>query len=179
MSQYPQPGMAHAEDESRRRFPSSESESKTASSSSVPRKRASRAGTRSVNNLTPAQLDRKRANDREAQRAIRRRTKEQIDGLQHDIEQLKMAATNRDQVLAEVQTRARQLEQENAYLRSRVGPDSFMLQIPTGEGEDSPRLPSSRSSVKGTAVAFTDSNSCSEARRLGIGWLLRADITKY
>lgn len=134
MSQYPQPRMSEAEAESRRRFPSSESESKTASSSSAPRKRASRAGTRSVNNLTPAQLDRKRANDREAQRAIRQRTKDQIDSLHRELDQLKQTSANREQVIVEVETRVRQLEQENAYLRSRVGSDAFLLQIPSSEG---------------------------------------------
>ena len=40
-------------------------------SSCGPKKRPSRAGTRSVNTLSATQLERKRANDREAQRAIR------------------------------------------------------------------------------------------------------------
>lgn len=49
---------------------------------------ASRAGTRSVSTLTPAQLSRKRANDREAQRAIRQRTKEHIEKLELRIAEL-------------------------------------------------------------------------------------------
>lgn len=39
--------------------------------------------------LTASQLARKRANDREAQRAIRVRTKEHIERLEHEIQNLK------------------------------------------------------------------------------------------
>ncbi|KAF2762662.1 hypothetical protein EJ05DRAFT_432586 [Pseudovirgaria hyperparasitica] len=59
---------------------------------STKRKRASAATTssssRGVANLTPEQLQRKRANDREAQRAIRERTKQQIDRLNERIREL-------------------------------------------------------------------------------------------
>ena len=52
------------------------------------RRRTSGAGSRGVSNLTPDQLAKKRANDREAQRAIRERTKNQIDTLQQRIQDL-------------------------------------------------------------------------------------------
>lgn len=42
-------------------------------------------GSRSVSTLTPAQLSRKRANDREAQRAIRARTKENTERLEREV----------------------------------------------------------------------------------------------
>jgi len=45
------------------------------------RTRPTRLGSRSVSQLSQSQLDRKRANDREAQRAIRRRTRDQIESL--------------------------------------------------------------------------------------------------
>ncbi|KAH7110449.1 hypothetical protein EDB81DRAFT_672050, partial [Dactylonectria macrodidyma] len=45
--------------------------------------------TRSVSTLTPWQLARKRASDREAQRAIRARTKEHIERLEREIAELK------------------------------------------------------------------------------------------
>jgi hypothetical protein len=48
-----------------------------------------RLGTRSVSSLTPAQLARKRANDREAQRAIRARTKEHIERLERELDEVK------------------------------------------------------------------------------------------
>ncbi|KAI5300410.1 hypothetical protein KEM55_007462 [Ascosphaera atra] len=65
---------------------------------------------RGVANLTPHQLARKRANDREAQRAIRKRTKEQIESLERRVEELtsqrpyqdlQAALRERDNVLAE------------------------------------------------------------------------------
>ncbi|KAJ2976984.1 hypothetical protein NQ176_g4629 [Zarea fungicola] len=46
-------------------------------------------GPRSVSTLTPSQLARKRANDREAQRAIRARTKEHIERVEEENEGLK------------------------------------------------------------------------------------------
>ena len=44
---------------------------------------------RSVNSLSATQLERKRANDREAQRLIRQRTKDRIDGLEQEISELR------------------------------------------------------------------------------------------
>jgi hypothetical protein len=57
-------------------------------SSAGAKKRPSRAGTRSVTTLTAAQLERKRANDREAQRAIRQRTKDHIETLERQVRDL-------------------------------------------------------------------------------------------
>lgn len=44
---------------------------------------------RSVSSLSATQLERKRANDREAQRLIRQRTKDRIDGLERQISDLR------------------------------------------------------------------------------------------
>jgi FtsZ-binding cell division protein ZapB len=52
------------------------------------KQRTSASGSRGVANLTPEQLAKKRANDREAQRAIRERTKGQIETLERKIEDL-------------------------------------------------------------------------------------------
>ncbi|KAI8932090.1 hypothetical protein NX059_010975 [Plenodomus lindquistii] len=52
------------------------------------KKRRTQPSSRGVANLTPEQLARKRANDREAQRAIRERTKSQIDRLNQRIRDL-------------------------------------------------------------------------------------------
>lgn len=49
---------------------------------------ATATGSRGVANLTPEQLAKKRANDREAQRAIRERTKGQIESLERKIQEL-------------------------------------------------------------------------------------------
>lgn len=52
------------------------------------KRRTSTSGSRGVANLTPEQLAKKRANDREAQRAIRERTKGQIETLERQIQDL-------------------------------------------------------------------------------------------
>ena len=75
---------------------------------------ASRAGARSVSKLTPAQLQRKRANDREAQRAIRQRTKEHIENLEREIQELKQHGN------WEVQQRNRELEETVVILRQQL-----------------------------------------------------------
>ncbi|KAL9127941.1 MAG: hypothetical protein Q9217_003277 [Psora testacea] len=56
--------------------------------SSAKRRRTSTTGSRGVANLSPEQLAKKRANDREAQRAIRERTKGQIESLERRIKEL-------------------------------------------------------------------------------------------
>jgi regulator of replication initiation timing len=95
----------------------SESKKKQASTPGAKR-RPSRAGTRSVTTLTAAQLERKRANDREAQRAIRQRTKDHIESLERRIAEL--TSNHDNQRLLEVMQRNDQLEQENAMLRDRL-----------------------------------------------------------
>ncbi|GAB7341952.1 hypothetical protein MBLNU457_g0254t1 [Dothideomycetes sp. NU457] len=114
----------------------SESDSRQASSGSS-RKRASRAGTRSVTTLSTAQLERKRANDREAQRAIRARTRETIEGLEKNLANVKAELETRERLLAAANTRTHELEEENTYLRNRVGatgPDSsFMVHVSGSE----------------------------------------------
>jgi regulator of replication initiation timing len=85
------------------------------------KRRPSRAGTRSVTTLTAAQLERKRANDREAQRAIRQRTKDHIENLERQIRDLTTQRdTNSSTKLIELMRRNEELEQENAVLRTRL-----------------------------------------------------------
>jgi hypothetical protein len=85
------------------------------------KRRPSRAGTRSVSTLTAAQLERKRANDREAQRAIRQRTKDHIETLQRQVADLTaQLEQNASPKLIELMRRNEGLEQENAVLRTRL-----------------------------------------------------------
>ena len=77
-------------------------------------------GTRSVSTLTPAQLARKRANDREAQRAIRARTREHIDRLEQELDELR-TQQGRDQTVQELLRRNRALEDEVGRLRETMG----------------------------------------------------------
>jgi DNA repair exonuclease SbcCD ATPase subunit len=98
---------------------SSGSETRAKQSTPGAKRRPSRAGTRSVSTLTAAQLERKRANDREAQRAIRQRTKDHIENLERQIAEL--SATNDTSAkLMQALQRNEELEQENALLRSRL-----------------------------------------------------------
>ena len=100
---------------------SSESESKMQSSLPGAKRRASRAGTRSVTTLTAAQLERKRANDREAQRAIRQRTKDHIESLERQIAELTAQQdTSNHSKLMELMQRNEELEQENTVLKTRL-----------------------------------------------------------
>lgn len=105
------------------------------SSTSSGKKRASRAGTRSVTTLSAAQLERKRANDREAQRAIRQRTKDHIDHLEGNLSELRSAQESSEKIVQVTQQRNRELENEVAYLRSKLHEAGFNLSIPTTEGE--------------------------------------------
>ncbi|KAI1502609.1 hypothetical protein F5X99DRAFT_153478 [Biscogniauxia marginata] len=79
-----------------------------------------RKGTRSVSTLSPSQLARKRANDREAQRAIRARTKEHIENLEREIDELR-SRQNRDQTIQELLQRNKILEEEVHRLRDGTG----------------------------------------------------------
>ncbi|KAI1742661.1 hypothetical protein F4680DRAFT_23525 [Xylaria scruposa] len=83
-------------------------------------KAGKRKGTRSVSTLTPSQLARKRANDREAQRAIRARTKEHIENLEREIDELR-SQQSRDQTVRDLLGRNRALEEEVKQLRESLG----------------------------------------------------------
>ncbi|KAK1762348.1 hypothetical protein QBC33DRAFT_283011 [Phialemonium atrogriseum] len=89
-------------------------------SPSADAKASKRKGTRSVSTLTPSQLARKRANDREAQRAIRARTKEHIDRLERDLEELRNRYS-RDETVQDLLRRNKALESELTSLRESLG----------------------------------------------------------
>jgi hypothetical protein len=97
---------------------------------STTKKRASRAGTRSVSTLSAAQLERKRANDREAQRAIRQRTKDHIDGLESTIAELRRSQEASDKISLATRQRNRELEEENSYLRLRLSEAGLTADLP-------------------------------------------------
>ncbi|ORY15268.1 hypothetical protein BCR34DRAFT_478114 [Clohesyomyces aquaticus] len=76
------------------------------------------ASTRGVANLTPEQLARKRANDREAQRAIRERTKNQIDRLNQRIRELESQQPYHD--LQVVLREKEAVQADNIDIRKRL-----------------------------------------------------------
>ncbi|KAL3418096.1 hypothetical protein PVAG01_09811 [Phlyctema vagabunda] len=86
-----------------------------------PRQKGARGGKRSVTHLSKAQLARKRANDREAQRNIRQRTKEHIETLEKKVKELEsLEHGQRDVSIERVLERNRQLEMEIEKLKAKV-----------------------------------------------------------
>ncbi|KAM0666190.1 hypothetical protein ACQRIU_004045 [Beauveria bassiana] len=81
---------------------------------------------RGVANLNPEQLAKKRANDREAQRAIRERTKNQIQTLERRIQELTNLQPYQD-LQAVIEAKAA-VERENAEMRQRLATIVGMLQ---------------------------------------------------
>lgn len=72
--------------------------------------------------MTPSQLARKRANDREAQRAIRARTKEHIERLERELEELKSErGRDQSQTVQELLRKNKALEEELFKLRESMG----------------------------------------------------------
>jgi septal ring factor EnvC (AmiA/AmiB activator) len=65
---------------------------------------ASQAGSRSVSQLSEARLERKRANDREAQRIIRKRTKDQIKNLKQQVTDLSNQLNNASHYNSQLET---------------------------------------------------------------------------
>ena len=112
----------------------------TANGNSRKRKATSSVpGSRGVANLTPEQLQKKRANDREAQRAIRQRTKDTIDTLanrikelenQQPFQELQKVVQERDRALQECE----ELKKKLATVASVVGgSNGGQQQAPQGQ----------------------------------------------
>ncbi|KAK3672800.1 hypothetical protein LTR78_007386 [Recurvomyces mirabilis] len=139
-------------------YASSGSESKRPSGSSG-KKRASRAGTRSVTTLSAAQLERKRANDREAQRAIRQRTKDHIDILERTVSELRGTNESSEKIVAVTRQRNFELEEENTFLRSRLN-DAAYRGADTSDvhGLSEPSAVSAHATSPATALSTTGSS---------------------
>jgi hypothetical protein len=108
---------------------STSKEKATSSLSTTQRPPDPRVGTRSVNTLSDAQLERKRANDREAQRIIRQRTKEHIETLERQVaelseqkEQLNKALQHNSELEAQIAVLQRQVEDMALLLQYRQSP---------------------------------------------------------
>lgn len=102
-------------------------------SSDSNKKRRTTTGTssRGVANLTPDQLAKKRANDREAQRAIRERTKNQIENLEQKIRDL--TSQQPYQELQHVIRQKEQVEAENAEIKKRLNSVLLLIQPMVGQ----------------------------------------------
>ncbi|KAL8649277.1 MAG: hypothetical protein Q9210_004496 [Variospora velana] len=108
--------------------------------SAVPKKRRTSAtiSTRGVANLTPEQLAKKRANDREAQRAIRERTKTQIETLEKKIEELSNQQPHQE--LQTVLEQKQLIEKENVQIKKKLSAVLSLLQplLASGAPDGSP-----------------------------------------
>jgi hypothetical protein len=95
------------------------------------RRTAVASSSRGVATLTPEQLAKKRANDREAQRAIRERTKNQIEGLEKKIREL-----TSQQPYQELQHALREkdaIAAENADIKKRLASVLSLIQPILGQ----------------------------------------------
>ena len=95
------------------------------------KRRASTSGSRGVAHLTPEQLAKKRANDREAQRAIRERTKNQIETLERRIQEL--TSQQPYQELQHVLRQKQAVEEENKEIKRSLTSVLNILQPLLGE----------------------------------------------
>ncbi|UNI20336.1 hypothetical protein JDV02_006432 [Purpureocillium takamizusanense] len=101
------------------------------------RKRAKAGpGSRGVANLTPEQLAKKRANDREAQRAIRERTKNQIETLERRIREL--TSLKPYQELQAVVRAKEAVERENADIKRQLATVVGLLNPIIGADRNAP-----------------------------------------
>ncbi|KAL8794217.1 MAG: hypothetical protein Q9195_003171 [Heterodermia aff. obscurata] len=95
------------------------------------KRRASTSGSRGVANLTPEQLAKKRANDREAQRAIRERTRGQIETLERKIQELTSQQPYQD--LQHVIRQKELVEAENEDIKRKLNQVLSIIQPLLGE----------------------------------------------
>lgn len=102
-------------------------------------------GNRGVANLTPDQLAKKRANDREAQRAIRQRTKDTIETLanrikelesQQPFQELQKVAQERDRALQECE----ELKKKLATVASVISNNEDQRTSPPAQQQQQPNL---------------------------------------
>ncbi|KAE8389880.1 hypothetical protein ETB97_012372 [Aspergillus alliaceus] len=111
---------------------------------SQPKKRESRTG-RKVTSLSAEQLERKRANDREAQRTIRQRTKEHIERLEHQVAELKSKKEQYDHVV-----------RRNAALENEIRSLRQQLALATGgQGYSNPATEGSYTAPSGPVLPST------------------------
>ncbi|KAK4174406.1 hypothetical protein QBC36DRAFT_41979 [Triangularia setosa] len=138
----------------------------TREASAEPPKPSKRKGTRSVSTLTPTQLARKRANDREAQRAIRARTKEHIERLEKELEEYKRLQS-RDETINQLKMRNNALEREVFNLREELKRCSHMFSPPGISQPSAPACPLPASILTTPAPGF-DANDLLPASHAGI-----------
>ncbi|KAL9632325.1 MAG: hypothetical protein Q9164_005390 [Protoblastenia rupestris] len=123
---------------------------------STKKRRASTSGSRGVANLTPEQLAKKRANDREAQRAIRERTKGQIENLERRIQDL--TAQKPYQELQHVIRQKEIVEAENEEIKRRLTSIQALIQPLLADNSTSHTAPPPSQVASGLPPVYTASD---------------------
>ncbi|KAL9115939.1 MAG: hypothetical protein Q9227_000307 [Pyrenula ochraceoflavens] len=95
------------------------------------KKKEVRNRTRSVNTMSAAQLERKRANDREAQRTIRQRTKEHIESLEKQVTELTARGKQLDNANLELESQVAELKQQLMSQQHLSYSDMGNLRVPS------------------------------------------------
>lgn len=111
-------------------------------SSDNKKRRTTGTSSRGVANLTPDQLAKKRANDREAQRAIRERTKNQIENLERKIREL--TSQQPYQELQHILRQKELVEAENADIKKRLASVLSLINPIVGQQGQYSKCPPSR-----------------------------------
>ncbi|KAG9256379.1 uncharacterized protein F5Z01DRAFT_507633 [Emericellopsis atlantica] len=129
------------------------------------------AGSRGVANLTPEQLAKKRENDREAQRNIRRRTKEQIETLERQIQELQSQQPYQE--LMAMKRAKEAVEKENVEMKARLRSIAHDLQGLIGPAE-LPRPYASPAPPPGPVHATTPASTTSSGSAELHSWQAQA-----
>lgn len=93
---------------------------------------------RSVSSLSATQLERKRANDREAQRLIRQRTKDRIDGLEKQIVELKSENERLNRCLRQRSIREMEILYKGNHYEADVTPCNVSKATNLSRGRQAP-----------------------------------------
>ncbi|KAK5674047.1 hypothetical protein LTS10_013195 [Elasticomyces elasticus] len=125
--------------------------------------------------LSASQLERKCANDREAQRAIRQRMKKHIESLETSVGELRGSQESNEKIVAVTQQRNRDLEAEIAYLRSKFHEGGHEAEAPLmdghrqfGEGVLSAHLTSRVNLASATSLGIKRPTLTSTSRNLSV-----------
>ncbi|MCJ1300644.1 hypothetical protein MMC08_003441 [Hypocenomyce scalaris] len=106
-------------------------------------RRTGRLRSRGVSNLTPEQLQKKRASDREAQRVVRNRTRSQIEAFEKRIQELKSQQPYQELQLAlqqkeRIEAENRQLQQQLSRIIAIVQPSVAETAVSTADDDSNP-----------------------------------------
>ncbi|KAF4984973.1 hypothetical protein F66182_16997, partial [Fusarium sp. NRRL 66182] len=119
------------------------------------KRKVNSASPRGVANLTPEQLARKRANDRQAQRAIRERTKAQIEALERRVHELTSQQPYQD--IQNLVSEKERIMRENQDIKRRLSAMMNILQ-PLMERDDISTISPTNSQLA-TTTALLANNS--------------------